>query len=330
MKGQHDMEITKTVKLLYGDEKVEKTLVFKEISYETTKDMIIKNHYSHKWNTAFGKVNVGVFNNGELLGVASFGNLMNPKSYKSFNKDFEQENVIELNRLWVDDKLGKNTETILLSASWGIMRELYPHIKVVQSFADGRLGCGTIYKASNFKYYGTEESMFFEHVDTLETYHKVPMENTKRPDGMIKLNAWLVSGKLKPFIVKTYRYAYPLYKNVKIEMNEQRYPLYDKGFEYQEIEYKKQQIIRAFILSTLLDYEQTNILKLWVSKNATEKDIKEALENKSIEMIANERGVQDKLLAFKNDVKSLYTTNVKVTKQYNIFDFMEDGESSGK
>jgi len=330
MKGQPIMEITKIVKLLYGDEKVEKTLVFKEISYETTKDMIIKNHYSHKWNTSFGKVNVGVFNEGILLGVASFGNLMNPKSYKSFNKDFEQENVIELNRLWVDDKLGKNTETILLSASWSILRNNYPNIKVVQSFADGRLGCGTIYKASNFKYYGAEESTFYEHIETGETYHKVPMENTKRPDGMIILNAWLVEGKLKPFKVKTYRYAYPLYKNIKIEMQEKHYPLYDKGYEYQDIEFKNAQIIRAFILSSLLGYEQTNVLKSWVIKNTKEYEIKEALKNKSIEMIANDRGVQQKLLGFKNDIKSLYNTTVKVTKQYDIFDFMGDGESSGK
>lgn len=37
------------------------TLVFKEIDKNIARDLIIKNHYSHKFNTAFGKINIGVF-----------------------------------------------------------------------------------------------------------------------------------------------------------------------------------------------------------------------------------------------------------------------------
>ena len=69
-------------------------VLIKEINRDVAKNIIVKNHYSHKWNTSFGKINIGIFKNDILLGCASFGNLMNPKSYKNINKDFESKNVI--------------------------------------------------------------------------------------------------------------------------------------------------------------------------------------------------------------------------------------------
>ena len=285
--------VNKKVKLYVDGEKVECVLEFDEIDYKTTKDMIIKNHYSKKWNTSFGKINIGVFKDGVLLGVASFGNLMNPKSYKKINSSFKQENVIELNRLWVDDVLGKNVESVLLGASWKILRDKYPHIKAVQSFADGRLGCGTIYKATNFKYFGYSESIFFEHVETGETYHKVPLENTARPKGLVEKNAMWVEKKLKPFVVKTYRYIYLLYKDVKIEMREQKYPEYEIGFTYLEkYDHRKSNIIRAYILSYLLNYEREyQILNEWAKENINVFDISSEMDNKSIVEISKTRAI---------------------------------------
>lgn len=191
------------------------TLYFMECSKEEARDMIIAGHYSHKFQGTFGKVNVGVYKEGRLLGVASFGLLMNPKSFKNFG-DFKQDEVIELNRLWVDDELGMNTETMLLSASWKIMRRNYPEIKIVQSFADGRLGAGTIYKASNFKYYGVETTLFFQDKETGVIYHKVGIENTKAPQTFMRLNKMYCEGRLQQFRVNTYRYIFPLYKTIEV------------------------------------------------------------------------------------------------------------------
>lgn len=294
------MIIERTVKLLYGVEKtkVEKTLIFKEIGYNQTKEIIITNHYSHKWNTAFGKINVGVYEKGneKCLGVASYGNLMNPNSFKSLNPNFESNNVIELNRLWIDDCLGGNAESILMKASFDIIRKLYPHIKAIQSFADGRLGCGTIYKAMNFDYYGYDESLFYEHLDGT-TYHKVPMENTMRPDGMIKLNTMYIKGELKPFKVKTYRYIYPLYKDVKIYLEQQIYPKYDIGLTYlTEYRHNPNLIIRSWILSYILEYPEFTTLDEYVCSNllSNEDLIFTQFENISIIKIASERNKIDR------------------------------------
>lgn len=234
-------QVTKTLKS--GE-----VLTFKEIPYNTAKRMMIENHYSKKWNTSFGKINIGVFKNDTLLGAAVFGNLMNPKSFRSVSKNFTKDCLIELNRLWIDDCLGFNTETMLLSASFKIIRNNYPHIKAVQSFADGRLGCGTIYKAANFKYFGYSESTFFRDIDTGEVFHKVPLENTKRPLGFISKNLRYLEGKLESFKVKTYRYIFPIYKNVKFDLKECDYPEYDKGETLVDFQHSKSLLTRLKIM----------------------------------------------------------------------------------
>lgn len=204
------------------------TLVFKEIDRQIAKEMIVKNHYSHKWNDGpFGRVNIGVFKDGRLLGVAAFGCLMQPNSYKSI-ADIEKNEIVELNRLWIDDELGRNAETITLGACWKILRADYPYIKLVQSFADGRLGCGTIYKAANFKYYGCHKTLFFHNEADDTTLHSVPTVNTRNALAFLRVNKHYLDGNLKPFRVKTYRYIYPLQK-CEIYLKEKPYPKYDKG-----------------------------------------------------------------------------------------------------
>ena len=235
------------------------TLTMKEVDVQTAKDMIIKNHYSKKWNSSFGKINIGVFKDERLLGVAVFGNLMNPKSFKNIS-DYGEGSVIELNRLWIDDELGHNAETILISSSFKIIKADYPVIRFVQSFADGRLGCGTIYKASNFKYFGYEETLFFEDKETGEVLHKVPLENIKRPLGMLGKNARYLSGKLKPFKVKTYKYIFPLYKKDVIKLKEYPYPEYDKGTIESDYEHPDSLIVRLMIMYNEIGMDN---LKRW-------------------------------------------------------------------
>lgn len=312
-KNGDGFEIKKTVKLLYDGNKIEKDLVFKEVNYETTKKMMLENHYSHKWNTSFGKINIGVFEKNKLYGIASFGNLMNPKSYKSVSSEFEQENLVELNRLWVDDELGKNTETTLLSASWKIIKRKYPNIKAVQSFADGRLGVGTIYKASSFKYYGYTKTMFYENKKDKKVYHNVPFDNTMRPDGMIKLNGMLIRNELDSFLVKTHRYIMPLYKDVKIDLPEKKYPIYEKGLEYVPIQIKEKTMARSFILSYVLEYDEYNDILDWAKLN---KDIVlTSLENKSVKKICEIRKKVDVYNEIKKDFNVLFKNENNFNKK---------------
>ena len=244
--------------VIYKDSDVMGTLIFREIDKELAEEMIVNNHYSHKWGANFGKHNIGVFRESDpmkCLGVASFGWMMHPESYKSIADNIEKDELLELNRLWVDDCLGKNTETMLLSASFKILK-YYGKIKLIQSFADGRLGCGTIYKASNFKYYGYSENSFLRDKNTGEMWFEQMITNTARSPRMMQLADSICAGTVEIICTKSYRYLYKLDKNVHIVLKELPFPEYSKGSEVIDCETyfttKNQSILNAVFRSYLV------------------------------------------------------------------------------
>lgn len=281
-------------------------LVFKEIEYSIAKEMMLNNHYSKKWNTSFGKINIGVFKDDVLLGAAVFGNLMNPNSYKKVNNTFEKGEFIELNRMWIDDKLTKNAESCLISSSMKLIKKLYPNIRDVQSFADGRLGCGTIYKATNFDYYGFTESLFFENIKTGEVLHKVPLENTKRPIGFIGKNIPYLLGDLKTFKVKTYKYIFWLDKRAKkySSVNSVPYPEYDKGTTDVTFKHPIGLLARLYLMIQKVDPNSVHLEN--ISNRFTDDEFKSALneqlKNKSLQWFFNEYITTEKNL---NTIKEL-------------------------
>lgn len=122
------------------------TLIIKPVEKALAKEMIIKNHYSHKWNEGgFGKYNYGIFREeqaDECLGVAVYGYMKNPNA-NIFTHPNPRAWMCELNRMWIDDCPGHNAETLLIGASLKPLRKADKNMVAVQSFADGRLGCGT-------------------------------------------------------------------------------------------------------------------------------------------------------------------------------------------
>ncbi len=209
-------------------------LIVKPISKTKSRELIVKHHYSHKWNNAsFGVYNFGIFkenaeDEAQCLGVASYGYMKVLKA-KIFTHPNPNAWMCELNRMWIDDCLGKNAESILISRSIKLLKKMDSNIVAVQSFADGRLGCGTIYKASNFQYYGKHQTIFLENKRTGEITHQQNLTNTTSRSRYIRDNVAYLLGDFRTFKVHTYRYIYPLCKHFKFKTQQQPYPLYDKG-----------------------------------------------------------------------------------------------------
>ena len=218
------VEITKTLKNLG-------TITVKQIDRPTAKEMIVKHHYSHKLGSNHGVLNFGIYRDNVLMGCAVYGYMMNPKA-KIFTSAVEDGIILELNRLWISDELGRNAESYLIATSIKLIKQINPKVVAIQSFADGRLGCGTIYKASNFKYYGFHYTTFYEVKETGEVLHHITVENQKNTN-YIQYNTALLNGEYRAFRVKTHRYIYPLHKSFELTIaKEQPYPQYDKGLEY--------------------------------------------------------------------------------------------------
>ena len=164
-------------------------LLIKPVEKELARQMVIEHHYSHKWNFGgFGVFNFGIFRADEpdkCLGVAVYGYMKNPTA-KIFHHPNPKAWICELNRLWIDDCLGKNAETVLIAASIKLIRKMDANVVAIQSFADGRLGCGTIYKAANFKYYGFHYTRFLRNKRTGEFTHEQILTTTTSPSGYVR------------------------------------------------------------------------------------------------------------------------------------------------
>ena len=110
-------------------------LLIKPVDKATAKEMIAKHHYSHKWNDGgFGVYNFGIFRADEpdrCLGVAVYGYMKNPKA-RIFTHPNPKAWMCELNRMWIDDELGHNAESILIAASIKLLRRLDPDLVSVR------------------------------------------------------------------------------------------------------------------------------------------------------------------------------------------------------
>lgn len=185
----------------FGDE----AFAVKEIDRGLANAIIVKNHYSRKFYAA-SYIHLGVFIEGELVGVLQFGYAMNPASQASVVADTAIDEYLELNRMWLDDCAPRNSESRALSFALKIIRASYPKIKWVQSFADERCGLGGIvYQACNFRYYGEHRATFWE-LDG-EVYHNSLMTRDAR---LSKSAANIQANKARAvaYDLRQFRYLY--------------------------------------------------------------------------------------------------------------------------
>ena len=127
-----------------------KKLIVKLIAKKEADKVVKKHHYSGKV-TQNSQLSFGVFLNGVLLGAAQFGPSIDKRRMgKSLGIGMNES--LELNRLAISDRLGKNAESRVLGICLKIIKKNYPFIRCIISFADAcQCGDGIIYRASNFK-----------------------------------------------------------------------------------------------------------------------------------------------------------------------------------
>lgn len=111
------------------------------------KEVIVREHYLHRNPPC--SFAYGLFEEDELVGVVIFGT---PPS-RHLQQSACHSNpalVVELNRLWVHDRMERNTETWFISRALRLMPP-----RIVVSYADTKYGhYGYVYRAANFLYAG--------------------------------------------------------------------------------------------------------------------------------------------------------------------------------
>lgn len=134
-------------------------------------DIIIRHHYSRRIvNNCY--VNLGVFIDGEMLGVMQLGYALNPALASKVVAGTTSRDYLELNRMWLDDRAPRNSESRALGFAIRYIRLAMPHVRWIQSFADERCGrLGVVYQAANFAFIGSHKTRFYE-LDG-ETFHEM-------------------------------------------------------------------------------------------------------------------------------------------------------------
>ena len=124
----------------------------KKIQSSETDEWLLKKHYAkRKCQRMFC---FGVFIDGLLEGVVTYGMPPSPQVGRGFLGEDYRTKVIELNRLCVNERVPKNTASILVGRSLRHMKNW-----AVVSYADGAMGhVGYIYQATNFLYCGAAKS----------------------------------------------------------------------------------------------------------------------------------------------------------------------------
>ena len=118
----------------------------RSIDTEQTKEWFLYKHYAHRMPSI--SYSFGLFNESNVLvGVCSFGM---PPNYIEM-KAWEPFDLLELNRLVVNDGLEKNVLSYFVSKCLSLL----PTPKVIISYSDFRAGHhGYIYQATNWVYTG--------------------------------------------------------------------------------------------------------------------------------------------------------------------------------
>lgn len=132
------------------------------IDKDTAKHLIIKNHYSHTWTSC--RYAIGLFDNDvntnnyftspELVGVAVLGFPVGRQTVKSITENLNNDEVLELTRLWLKDEEPKNSESYFLGKVFDWLRK-NTKVKFLISYSDPEQNhVGTIYQATNAIYQG--------------------------------------------------------------------------------------------------------------------------------------------------------------------------------
>ena len=118
-------------------------------------EFIVDRHYSPVM-PSLTRYYCGYFIDDELQGVITFGYGVRPQhTIKKLFPTLEAKDYLEIGKMCMDDSMGKNSETQMLSLAFAWLKQKEPNLKYLYTWADGIVGKpGDVYQAFNFLYGG--------------------------------------------------------------------------------------------------------------------------------------------------------------------------------
>lgn len=127
----------------------------REIDKPSALRMIQTYHYSNAL-PSINKHFLGFYLSGELVGVVTLGWGTRPlHTIRRLFPSLETKDYYEIGRMCMTEEMPRNSESQMLSQLTKYVKQNYPWIKVLFTWADGMMGKpGYVYQASNFLYAG--------------------------------------------------------------------------------------------------------------------------------------------------------------------------------
>ncbi len=108
--------------------------------------LVIEHHYSHKAT----KNRFKSFLVNDIEGFLQLGYGIRPRLKHRICNRITKENYCEFDRMWLSDNMPKFSESRVIALLLSYLKQVYPHIFYVITYADGSVGnTGIIYKATN-------------------------------------------------------------------------------------------------------------------------------------------------------------------------------------
>jgi hypothetical protein len=136
----------------------------RQITNKLAAEIVIKHHYLHRRPPC--SIAFGLFLEQELLGVICYGTPSSSTLRSGIAGIEHKDNVIELTRLWVSDKVPRNGESFLIGNTLKQAGK-----EIVVSYADtSQNHLGIVYQATNWLYTGLSAKRSDWHVEGLDKH----------------------------------------------------------------------------------------------------------------------------------------------------------------
>jgi hypothetical protein len=155
------------------------------INHETAARMVETYHYAHRVPSIV--VAVGMYVDGVLAGCVTYGIPPVPNVQRCCGEEY-RKNCLELNRLYIHDWAGHNSESWIIGQSFSVLSDQHPEYFVLVSYADTGEGHeGIIYRATNWMYTGLHAQercagVLLNGGTTIHSKHLVNMFGTRSID----------------------------------------------------------------------------------------------------------------------------------------------------
>lgn len=128
----------------------------RSVNYQTAANMVETYHYAHRVPSIV--LAIGMYVDDVLAGCVCYGIPANSNLMDLCGKE-NHEKVLELNRLFIHDWAGHNSESWLIGQSFNWLQKTRPDIQILVSYADSAQNHqGMIYRATNWLFTGFSQS----------------------------------------------------------------------------------------------------------------------------------------------------------------------------